>query len=106
LAVVNLLKVAADMINTVKFLSLKFIRKHTLNLTAMLLVKDAMTCVSNLLLQLHTQKWGFNDLERRKRHLCSLLSKTCKPKSASIDGVEIIDLLSEMIMMPLPVKGH
>jgi hypothetical protein len=94
------------MINTVKFSSLKSIRKHTLILIIMHLVTDLITCVSNLLLEVHTQKWGFNDLERRKRHLCNLLSKTCKPKSASIDGVEIIDLLSEMIMMPLPVKGH
>jgi hypothetical protein len=47
------------------------------------------------------QLWGFNDLERRKNHLCHLLNLSCDGSS-----VGVIALMNEMKMMPLPPGGH
>jgi hypothetical protein len=41
----------------------------------------------------------YNDLERRRQHLCKLINNACS-RSA------IIQLLNELVFVPLPEKGH
>lgn len=57
--------------------------------------------------KIHTKKWGFNDLEMRKQHLCNLLALHCNspfpyapPKPVSITLMQMMDFL------PFPKGGH
>jgi hypothetical protein len=53
--------------------------------------------------QLHTQRWGFNDLERRKKDLCFFLSMPCGNLSSPIRFFTIMEKIS---FIPLPFRGH
>jgi hypothetical protein len=50
--------------------------------------------------QHHDQKWGFNDLELRKQHLCKLLKLNCT------GGMTVFDLMGHISFMPFPVAAH
>jgi hypothetical protein len=49
--------------------------------------------------QLHTTKWGNNDLQRRKEDMCLFLSQNCNFPS-------LIKLMQHIKMMPLPLHSH
>ena len=49
--------------------------------------------------QIHTKRWGFNDLERRKSLLCGLTQLPC------VNGT-LIELLGSIVYLPLPTNSH
>ena len=49
--------------------------------------------------QLHTQRWGYNDLERRKGDLCRFIKYGCNFMDAML-------LMESIKFMPLPKGSH
>jgi hypothetical protein len=49
--------------------------------------------------QIHTQQWGYNDLQRRQEDLCLFLSQSCT-------GPTIIHVMQHIFLIPLPLHSH
>ncbi|MBK8144197.1 MAG: hypothetical protein IPK62_03940 [Bacteroidetes bacterium] len=55
--------------------------------------------------KLHDQKWGFNDLERRKKDLCILLSMSYNGPANTIPA-HTLQLVALTDFIPLPQGAH
>ncbi len=51
-------------------------------------------------------QWGFNDLERRKKHLCILLKRNCTITDLGNGNSTTLDLLGNMLHIPLAIGAH
>jgi len=49
--------------------------------------------------QIHTKRWGYNDLQRRQEDLCLFLSQSCT-------GPTIIHVMQHIFLMPQPLHSH
>lgn len=54
--------------------------------------------------QLHYQRWGFNDLDRRQKDLCDLIRLPCGVADGGV--VPIFSIMRRALFLPLPLKGH
>jgi hypothetical protein len=56
--------------------------------------------------QIHTQRWGFNELERRKKDLCNFVSHTCIVEVVEVCPNILVKVVQSIKHVPLPIKGH
>ena len=48
---------------------------------------------------IHTQRWGYNDLQRRQEDLCQFIKYGCNFMDAML-------LMESIKFMPLPIHSH